>query len=255
MFDSIRRWLRRRIISKSSVTQEEWRSAFAALPLLKGLSEDERQRLRELAILLMHAKSFEGVQGVVLTRPMVLHIALQACLPILNLGLTAYDGWVSVIVYPAAFIPKRTYTDEAGVVHEGHSVLAGESWQRGPVILGWHAVETAGAIDGHNVVIHEFVHKLDMLNGVANGFPPLHSGMKIDEWVEVFTAAFQDFQQHCYKLTYHQIDCYAATSPPEFFAVFSEVFFERPALLNQYYPAVYEQLCRYYVQDPLTRLH
>jgi len=255
VFDSIRHWLRRRIISKSSVTPEEWHQAFAALPLLKDLSEDERQRLRELAILLMHAKSFEGVQGLILTRPMVLHIALQACLPILNLGLTAYDGWVSVIVYPAAFIPRRTYTDEAGVVHEGHSVLAGESWQRGPVILGWHAVESAGAIDGHNVVIHEFVHKLDMLNGVANGFPPLHSGMKIGEWVDVFTAAFHDFQQHCHKLTYHQIDCYAATSPPEFFAVFSEVFFERPALLKQYYPAVYEQLCRYYVQDPLTRLH
>lgn len=254
VFDSIRHWLKRSIINRNPVSPEEWRQAYAALPLLMGLSDNELQRLRELAILLMHSKSFEGVQGLVLTRPMILHISLQACLPILNLGLTAYDGWVSVIVYPAAFIPRRSYTDEAGVVHEGRSILTGESWQRGPVILAWHDVEEAGAIDGRNVVIHEFAHKLDMLNGVANGFPPLHSGMKVDVWVETFTTAFQDFQQHCHELTYHQIDCYAATSPPEFFAVFSEVFFERPSLLKQYYPAVYEQLCQYYLQDPVTRL-
>lgn len=254
MFNSIRRWLKHRIINKSTVTPEEWQQAFAALPLLKGLSDTEQKQLKELAILLIDAKSFAGVQGLLLTRPMILHIALQACLPILNLGLAAYDGWVSVIVYPAAFIPKRTFTDETGVVHEGYSVLAGESWQRGPVILSWHDVESSGAIDGHNVVIHEFVHKLDILNGAANGFPPLHSGMRIEDWVEAFTSAFQDFQQHCHKLTYHQIDCYAATSPPEFFAVFSEVFFERPLLLKDHYRAVYEQLTRYYRQDPLARL-
>lgn len=254
MFDSIRHWFNRRIINRSTITPDEWKRAFAALPLLKGLSEDELQRLKELAILLMHAKSFAGAQGLVLSRPMIMHIALQACLPILNFDLNAYDGWVSVIVYPAAFIPKRSFTDEMGIVHEGRSVLAGEAWQRGPVILGWHDVESAGEIDGHNVVIHEFAHKLDMLNGTANGFPPLHSWMEVEEWVEAFAAAFQDFQQHCHKLDYHQIDCYAATSPPEFFAVFTEVFFERPALLKQHYPAVYEQLRLYYRQDPATRL-
>ncbi len=140
------------------------------------------------------------------------------------------------------------------MVHQGHSVLTGEAWLRGPVILGWHDVASAGEIDGHNVVIHEFAHKLDMLNGAANGFPPLHSGMGVDGWVEAFTAAFQDFQRHCHKLHYHQIDCYAATSPPEFFAVFSEVFFERPVLLANHYPEVYAQLRHYYLQDPLTRL-
>jgi Mlc titration factor MtfA (ptsG expression regulator) len=254
MFGFIRQWLNRRIINRSTITPDEWERAFAALPLLKGLGEDELQRLKELAILLMHEKSFEGAQGLVLSRPMILHIALQACLPILYLGIDAYDGWSSVIVYPAAFIPKRTFTDEMGVVHEGRSVLAGEAWQRGPVILGWQKVESAGEVDGENVVIHEFAHKLDMLNGVANGFPPLHSGVEAEGWVETFTAAFQDFQNQCDKLDYHQIDCYAATSPPEFFAVFTEVFFEQPALLKHHYPAVYEQLGRYYRQDPATRI-
>ncbi len=254
MFKTIRHWLNRRIINKSPITPEQWSQAFAALPLLKGLSEAEQRRLRELAILLMHHKSFEGAQGLVLSQSMVMQIALQACLPILNLGLSAYDGWVSVIVYPAAFVPKRVYTDEAGVVHQGQAAHSGEAWQRGPVILGWYEAQRGGEIDGHNVVIHEFAHKLDMLNGAADGFPPLHAFKDVAQWTEAFSRAFAHFQSHCTKHTYRDIDCYAATSPPEFFAVFSEVFFERPELLKQHYSDVYEQLRRYYRQDPLTRL-
>ncbi|WP_236860709.1 zinc-dependent peptidase [Candidatus Reidiella endopervernicosa] len=242
MFEFIHQWLARRIINKSTISDDEWSHAFAALPLLNGLNEEEQSRLQELTILLMRHKSFEGAQGLVLTQPMMLHIALQACLPILNLGLSAYDGWVSVIVYPAAFVPVRSYTDEAGVVHQGQVALAGEAWQRGPLILGWHEVERGGEIDGHNVVIHEFVHKLDMLNGAADGFPPLHAGKDVAEWTEAFTRAYDHFQKRCHNQTYRDIDCYAATSPPEFFAVFSEVFFERPELLKQHYSDVYEQL-------------
>lgn len=254
MFDLIRTWLNRRIINRSTITPEEWKQAFAALPLLQGLKEDELHRLKELAILLMHEKQFQGAQGLELSRPMILHIALQASLPILNLGLNGYSGWSTVIVYPAAFIPKRSVTDESGVVHEERAVLTGEAWQRGPVVLAWHSVESAGEIDGSNVVIHEFAHKLDMQNGVANGFPPLHSGMEAEDWVETFTAAFQDFQQQCDRLGYHKIDCYAATSPPEFFAVFSELFFEQPELLQEHYSDVYAQLSGYYRQDPAARL-
>jgi len=254
MFEFIRQWLTRRIINKSPISLEEWSQAFAALPLLKGLNEDEQRRLRELAILLIHHKSFEGAQGLVLSHSMVMQIALQACLPILNLGLAAYDGWVSVIIYPAAFVPKRSYTDEAGIVHQRQAALSGEAWQRGPVILGWHEAERAGEIDGTNVVIHEFAHKLDMLNGPADGFPPLHAFKDVAQWTEAFASAYHHFQKHCHKQSYRDIDYYAATSPAEFFSVFSEVFFERPELLKQHYSDVYEQLRHYYRQDPLTRL-
>ena len=99
-------------------------------------------------------------------------IALQACLPILSLGLNWYKGWTSVIVYPAAFRRESTEIDEFGVAHTKSHNLSGEAWLRGQVVLAWTDTEHAGARDGHNVVIHEFVHKLDMLNGRANGFPP-----------------------------------------------------------------------------------
>ena len=254
MFKLVRNWLNRRIIKRSTITHKEWALAFASLPLLEGLSNDELGRLQKLAILFMHHKVFEGAHGLEVSQHMALIITLQACLPILNLGLAGYDGWVSVIVYPAGFKPERTITDEYGVVHRVASDLSGESWQRGPVVLAWNEVETAGVIDGHNLVVHEFAHKLDMQNGVANGFPPLHAGMNVDEWIKAFTDGFEHFQHECNTGKSNSIDCYGATSPAEFFAVLSEVFFERPALLNHHYSAIYEQLRQYYRQDTLIRL-
>ena len=197
---------------------------------------------------------FEGAQGLAGTQMMTLVIALQACLPVLNLGLGGYGGWVSVIVYPTGFAPKRVFTDEYGVQHSVQSGLSGESWQRGPVVLAWDATENAGIIDGHNLVIHEFAHKLDMQNGIANGFPPLHIGMASAEWVEALSVGFDDFQYKCNHGKPIDIDCYASTSPAEFFAVLSEVFFERPIVIQQHYAAIYEQLRLYYRQDPLVRL-
>ena len=254
MFAFISSWLNRRIIKRSTISNDEWESAFDTLPLLNGLNEDEKRRLQKLAILFLHHKVFEGAHGLVITRSMAQGIALQACLPILNLGLERYNGWVSVIVYPTGFAPKREVIDEAGVVHQGLDSLTGEAWQRGPVILAWTDVETAGVIDGENLVIHEFAHKLDMENGAANGFPPLPAGMSIDDWVKAFTDGYEQFQDDCNSGAASGLDCYAATSPAEFFAVFSEVFFERPGLLKHHYPAIYQQLCLYYQQDPSARL-
>lgn len=253
MFQFFRNWYDRRIIRRSAITASQWGKAFASLPLLAGLTMTEKDRLRELAILFMHRKVFEGAHDVVVTKDMALIIALQACLPVLYLGLDSYDGWTSVIVYPAGFAPKRVYTDEYGVQHHVQSNLAGESWLRGPVVLSWNETEHAGIIDGSNLVIHEFAHKIDMQNGVANGYPPLHSGMQHAAWVESFSAAFEDFQHKCDRGKHIGIDCYGASSPAEFFAVVSEVFFERPALLHNHYPAVYEQLRQYYRQDLIGR--
>jgi len=254
MFSFFRRWLDRRILRSSDVTTSQWAEAFASLPVLRGFSTEEKDRLRELAILFLHRKVFEGAGGLVVSQAMSLVIALQACIPVLKLGLDCYDGWVSVIVYPAGFAPKRVLRDEYGVEHSVQSHLSGESWQRGPVVLAWDATAQAGVIDGHNLVIHEFAHKLDMQNGVANGFPPLHRGMSSKLWFETFSSGFADFQAKCSRGEQTGIDCYAATSPAEFFAVFSEVFFERPGLLYQHYAAIYELMRQYYRQDPLSRL-
>ncbi len=234
---------------------DTWRQLFEALPFLNALTAEEQRRLRELAILFCHRKRFESAHGLYIDDSMRLRIALQACLPVLNLGLDCYDGWVSIILYPAAFAPQRTWVDDAGVEHVEHRDLSGEAWQHGPVILAWEDVDYPAWADGVNLVIHEFAHKLDMQNGEANGFPPLPESMQPEIWSEVFQAGFDDLCRHC-EADWERapIDCYAASSPAEYFAVLSELFFMRPDRLAQFYPAVYDQLRRYYRQDPLARM-
>ncbi len=251
MFKAIKNWRRQRIVKRSRITELQWEQGFSTLALLDQLSGEEKYRLRELAILFLHEKSLIGAHDLEVTKDMELLITLQACLPILNLGIEWYRGWSSVIIYPSQFAPIRTKVDENGVVYQTRQALSGEAWQRGPVVLSWEDSEFAGERDGANVVIHEFVHKLDMLNGHANGFPPLHNTMIQGEWVDVFTRAFHDFKTKVHQGKQLPINSYAATSPAEFIAVLSEVFFERPEVVSQAYPDVYAQLKAFFRQDPV----
>lgn len=253
MFKFFHAWRERRILKRNAIDERDWTDVLAQLPLLKRLTNAELSRLRRLAILFIHQKEFVGVQGQILTGNMALLIALQACLPILNLGLEWYKGWQTILVYPAAFKAKSTEIDPVtGVAREVNHALAGQAWQRGGVILSWRDTATAGIIDGHNLVIHEFVHKLDMLNGRADGFPPLRHGMSVASWTKSFTESFADFSKKVAKGSRTKIDSYGATSPAEFIAVVSEVFFETPEVLKEQYPSVYDNLVLFYGQNPIS---
>ncbi|MEO7727083.1 MAG: M90 family metallopeptidase, partial [Burkholderiales bacterium] len=191
-----------------------WRDTLDCLPFLGGLTADERARLRETVILFLHQKSVRGAAGLHLDDAMRVFIAAQACILILNLDVDYYRGWVEIIVYPDEFVPTIEYTDEDGVVHVEREARAGEAWLQGPVILSW--ADVAPAADGVNVVIHEFAHKLDMLNGDANGHPPLHGDMRRADWTAAFTAAYADFCRRVDADEAIAIDPYAAESPAEF---------------------------------------
>ena len=255
---TIMKWLDRLRIRHTlrhhPIPDEDWHRLMDGPGVFGGLSADERAHLRELTTLFLHRKAFSAAQGLELTNDILVAVAGQACLLILKLGLDYYDGWVEVILYPGAFKVSRD-VNEDGVVSQAGSHLAGESWQRGPVVLSWEtaATDLAAHQSGHNVVVHEFAHKLDSLDGSANGIPPLHAGMVREDWTRVFTDAFDSLRR---QLEHDQpigIDAYAATSPAEFFAVVSEVFFTTPATLSHHFPAIYEQLALFYRQDPIRR--
>lgn len=252
MAGRLKRWWRERIIRRAQWDPDLWTASLAALPSLAGLDTAERERLRALVILFLHDKSIHGAAGLELDAGMRLTIAAQACILILNLDIDYYSGWSEVIVYPDEFVPTIEYTDEDGVVHTGREARVGEAWLHGPVVLSWADVAPTG--DGVNVVIHEFAHKLDMLNGDANGFPPLHAGMSRQAWSQAFGHAYEDFCRRADVDENLAIDPYAAESPGEFFAVISEAFFETPRAVRDMYPAVYEQLGAFYRQDPAARL-
>ncbi len=250
---SLRAWRHRRILRRARIPDPVWDKVRGAFPVFDGLTAGDDRRLRELALLFLHEKALEPAGDLVLDETMRVAIAAQACLPILQLGLDWYDGWSAVIVYPAEFIPRLEWTDEAGVVHTGEEIRSGEAWQYGPVILSWEDVQASGAGDGYNVVIHEFAHKLDARNGETEGLPPLHRGMDVRAWSQALGAAFDDLNTRVERGEDPPIDPYAGEAPEEFFAVSSEYFFELPEVLAQAYPAVYDQLRRFYRQDPLER--
>ncbi len=231
-----------------------WEDLCAHLPLIEGFAEADLLRLRRLTVRFLRSKDIQGAAGLELTGSMRALIAVQACVPILNLTFDWYRGWVQVLVYPDEFLARDEYQDAVGVVHEEMHARIGESWSQGPVILSWrHAQEDA--LDGQwgNVVIHEFAHKLDLLSGGPNGMPPLHRDMEPRAWTRDFTAAYQDFLRRCENGEELPFDDYAAEEPGEFFAVLSEAFFVQPGRVLEVYPGVYRQLTRFYRQDPVRR--
>ncbi|HKQ24010.1 MAG TPA: M90 family metallopeptidase [Burkholderiales bacterium] len=248
-----RQWRRRRILRGGRVDDPTWNRTANRFSFAMRLTEPERTQLRDLAVLFLHEKQISAAGGLALDQEMKLGIAIQACILVLNLGLDYYDGWVEIIVYPDEFVPRQEIRNEHGLVETDERSYAGQAWLHGPVILSWADVENAGDADGSNVVIHEFAHKLDMLNGGANGFPPLHAGMSRETWAQVFTEAYKDLRRRVEAGEDTDIDPYATEAPGEFFAVASEAFFEIPDIVRQSYPAVYAQLSEFYRQDPASR--
>ena len=246
-----------------------WNHATANYQFVRRLTVEENRRLRLIASDFLSRKTFVGAADLEIDELIRIQIAAQACILILELDVDFYDGWREIIVYPGQFAKTHDVMDEFGVVHTTRDPLVGEAWLGGPVVLS-HAdvAHTENAVDrgdGYNVVIHEFAHKLDMLNGEANGYPPLHRSMSKETWKRTFLAAYLAFCKQVDEadtlarkdggraLDAIAIDPYAAESPAEFFAVISEVFFEMPQAVHDAFPAVYQQLKAFYKQDPLAR--
>jgi len=253
MFNFLCQRRRDKQLREFKMPQAEWRHLLAQ-PIFAGLSADEQERLRELVIWFLYDKSIFGVDDYQLTPYQKLAIAAQACLPILNLGIDSYGDWQSVVVYPSSFRRSARYTDHNGLAHEQQQWLAGEACGDGPVLLAWPDVHSSPACDGWNVVIHEMAHKLDMKNGNANGFPPLHDGMSQDAWTLEFKRAYLDFCRRVDSGEHAPINTYGAQNPAEFFAVLSEYFFDLPWLVRDEWPALYALLVQFYRQDTLARM-
>jgi Mlc titration factor MtfA (ptsG expression regulator) len=247
--DFLKSWRKSTAAAPPGLDEALWTRVTAGLPFLRGLSDNELSKLRELAVAFLDEKEMAGAGGLELSNEMRLSIALQACLPVLNLGLEGYRGWVGIVVYPDGFVVEREDVDENGVVHTYQEEISGEAWSGGPVVLSWRDAST-GSYSGYNVVIHEFAHKLDMLNGEDEEFPRARPGMDRAAWRQVFEAAFDRFVRQVDDGEPTFIDPYAAEHPREFFAVMSEAFFTASAVLARDWPELYAQLAAYYRQDP-----
>lgn len=252
----LKRWRRNRWLRHHRLPDEVWQDLLAHVPLVRGLSPTEQEQLHDLVTLFLREKVFQGAGDLQMNDVMRLIVAIQACLPILHLGLDYYAGWVEVLLYPAGFMAPHEYRDEYGVVHIGQRELTGEAWQHGPVILSWDEIEEDLAYpgEGANVVIHELAHKLDMLDGSPNGLPPLPRDMPLSDWTRAFEAAYADLRERVERDEWTTLDPYAATHPAELFAVVTEAFFDAPWILTGEYPSIYRQLSLFFRQDPAGRV-
>ena len=247
----LREWRRKRVLKSTRLDEALWARVALKLSFLRGLSEEETKRLKQLVVLFLSEKEMHGAHGLKLTDEARLSIAAQACLPILNLGLDVYSGWVGVIVYPGEFRVRKEEVDENGIVHTFDEELAGEAWPGGPVILSWEDVGLAER--GYNVVIHEFAHKIHMDGGGDSDFPAARAGMDPATWRKTLEKAYERFCNEVDAGRPTFIDEYASEHPAEFFAVMSEAFFTESAVLARDWPELYAQLALFYRQDPAGR--
>jgi Mlc titration factor MtfA (ptsG expression regulator) len=253
VFDFFRRWTRR--AARERPFPAEWEAIIAKnVALFEGLTEDEKSELRKLVACFIDEKPFEGAGGLVMDDEKRVTIAAQACFLLLHRDTDIYPNLDAIVVYPSAYATKKVESLGGGAVLETEQGRLGESWVRGLVVLAWDAVRagTQNANDGRNVVLHEFAHQLDQEDGAADGAPDLERDQR-KGWAEVLGAEYADLKEHVHVGERSTIDDYGATNPAEFFAVVTELFFERGAELARTHPELYEQFASFYRQDPAKR--
>lgn len=252
LFSAWRRQRDARTLQRRPIPDELWQAVVMRYPFLARRGEAELQALRELSTLFLARKEFSGAGGLEVSDEIALAITVQACLPVLRLGLHHYDGFLGIVVHPDEVVAEREVTDEDGVVHQYDETLSGEAMDGGPVMLCWRDVAEAGesAAWGYNVVVHEFAHVLDMRNGTANGMPPLVDEALRERWPRVMGSEYRRFCRHVDLGHETLLDPYGAESEAEFFAVASEHFFVTPDDLAARHRPLYALLAEYYRQDP-----
>jgi MtfA peptidase len=217
------------------------------------LDAGERDRLVDLVTELVRTTRWEAARGFELTDEMVLTIAAHAALPVLELGAERYREVSTIIVHPRTIVLTGTQPGLVpGTMSDEPEHLLGQAHYRGPVLLAWAAVlrQAMRPERGEDVVIHEFAHRLDMLDGLVDGTPPLGDPAAHRRWVEVCTAELEQLRTDEPDPLLRR---YGASDPGEFFAVASETFFTRPMELAEAKPALYGVLRDFYRQDPAAR--
>jgi Mlc titration factor MtfA (ptsG expression regulator) len=241
---------RRRILLSTPLPEKYVRIIEKNIRPYARLSETMKKELQGLVNIFLEEKTFEGCGGLEITDEIRVTIAAEACLLLLNKNVhECFPSLHNILVYPGAYVAQGKDIIAGRVVEGATTVRAGESWQNGEVVLSWDHVKHGimDAHDGHNVVHHEIGHQLDQHTGAANGAPPLKT---YHTWALVMG---HDFKELCEKVMKHKkdvIDAYGATNPAEFFAVATEVFFEKPEQLKRDHPEMFEQLEKYYKVNP-----
>lgn len=232
----------------------EWREIITRnLPISSRLPTDDQEELLGHVQVFLNEKRFEGCAGLELTDEIRVTIAAQACLLLLHRDTDYYPELTSILVYPSNYIVEED------------RYVGGEIWEQGPdhrlghtarhlgsLVLAWDEVKHGAAdpADGHNLVVHEFAHQLDFEDAATDGAPTLTTRAEYLTWARVMQREFDALRAAEEAGAESVLDTYGAANPPEFFAVATEAFFERPRALRAKNRQLYDQLAAFFRQDP-----
>lgn len=247
-----RRDRRRSILFRKGLDAEHQSILKACVPLSRPLQGPMRSRFEGLVALFLAEKTFVGCRGVVVNEVMRTTVAGHACLLLLGLrDLDVYPELSTIYLYPSTYVRRDEWALEGlAVVREEDAAFDGESWDRSAVVLSLAAVRHGVArFDGFNVVLHEFAHQFDALDGASNGCPPMDRSLHA-KWTPAMLAAWQTLVEDSRRGRETFLDPYGAENPAEFFAVLVECFFELPSDLRAEHPDLHGLLCELFGYDP-----
>lgn len=225
----------------------------AAPRRVDALGPDDRARFLQHAARLVQRTNWEAARGFEVTDAIIDSIAAHAALLVAGFEprTEPFRDVTSVIVHAGTFVTYDTVPGPArGVVSDSPRYLAGQAGHgRGPIVLDWRTAqrEIADPNGGTNVIYHEFAHKLDQLDGLFDGMPPLGSNEGRARWAQTMGTNYRRLRRRGRDPL---VRAYGATNEAEYFAVVSELFFTVPALLREHHRRVYDVLAGFYKQDP-----
>ncbi len=253
------RWLNRRRIRRTPFPPP-WRVLLhRTMRFWSCLTADEQARIEDEIRFFIAERNWEGCGGLELTADMQVIIAAQACRLLLGRPGERFENVTTILVYPSGYFTGAAQQSVLGggpprIQTAGGMPVLGQAHDRGPVILSWrHSLEGAIGDEGENLVLHEFAHKLDMANGVVDGMPRMESRAQAKAWHDAMSEARNRLEESLRIGLPAPLRPYALTNPAEFFAVATEVFFERPEALHEWDGDLYQVMADWYRQDPRLR--
>ncbi len=250
LWQALPKWRYQRAINRPFPSS--WLDILQQLPVYSWLSAGQQDELQRKVQGFIHQKRFVGCDGLTVTDEMRVTIAAEACLLILNRPSTLYRRLRWIYIFPSGFRERGSRRNEHGIVSKSGHTLLGVSWSNGRVVLSWDSVRSGSDdfSDGRNVALHEFAHQLDQEDGSADGAPLLYTRDAYRVWSEVLGEEFERLRQQADAGQESLLDQYGATNPAEFFAVATELFYERPHAMRHTSPELYTVLQDYYRVEP-----
>ncbi|NLA37733.1 MAG: zinc-dependent peptidase, partial [Actinobacteria bacterium] len=233
-------WLFRGGSSEAATMPAEWRAIVERrVPHWAFLDDEEQDRLEAIALHLIGRKRWEAANGFEVTDEIVVTISAQAALLALGLPDGVYRKVRTIVVHPSTLVLHGEHSYGGGIMSRDPQAVLGLVHSSGTVVIVWDAVldDARHPKSGHNVVLHEFAHQLDLLDGVSDGTPPVATAEQFDRWVAVCTQTYGEVNRG---RGGSSLRSYAGVNPSEFFAVATEAFFGAPAALRREHRDLYD---------------